>query len=171
MKNVNTLRVEGNGVSLVTTENSDLYIYSKIGLWSFAGYSILTALIVTVLVYMVLKYFYKSMRLTKSVIKELDGVETLIHKKVDLIYDNGMKSVLRLTGQVDLIHESIAENIKSEFEPMRLEMNQLSEAFSQLKVKSESASSELTALSQRLNQHMDRVEPLEIKDIDLINQF
>lgn len=171
MKNVNTLRVEGNGVSLVTTENSDLYIYSKIGLWSFAGYSILAALIVTVLVHMILKYFYKSMRLTKSVIKELDGVETLIHKKVDLIYDNGMKSVLRLTGQVDLIHQNIAENIQSEFEPMRLEINQLKEAFSQLKLKAEGTSLEFAALSERLNQHMDRIDPLEIKDIDLTNQF
>ena len=73
MKNVNTLRVEGNGVSLVSSGKGDLHIYSKVSLWSFAGYSILTVLIVTALVHMILKYFYKSMRLTRSVIKELAG--------------------------------------------------------------------------------------------------
>ena len=51
------------------------------------------------------------------------GDETLIHKKVDLIYDNGMKSVLRLNGKVDLTHQTTAADIKAKFGPIHLEIN------------------------------------------------
>lgn len=162
MKKINTLRVQGDDLLIIVKDESVIRVTStdiEI-LW------VMIIVFVLTVTYMVHK-FKRGLSFVNKVAFELDGVDLKIAKQAESIKpmaEDYFDEIARNTSTINA-------KVKGNFDQLETKWDKLLLEWKSFRDNREAQDQEVRLLSERLRTHLERLEPVEVSEVDISNPF
>lgn len=162
MKNVNTLRVQGDDQLIIVKENAVFHITANdiIGAWAFL------ICVVIVIVYIV-RQLGRGLFYISNFCVESEKAQLKITRLAEVV---GLM-VQEHSENIETRTNSINKNVKSDFDHLEARWQNLLFEWKVLRQNRELQDNEVKLLSERLRAYLDRNEHETIESVDVINPF